>query len=147
MKDYLCKDCVHNNNGWCEKKKFNGLKKITECGDKKVEGYFSAKEKQSYDNSIKEIFHPINTTEYKNFGKREEFYNIQRQIEAMDSNSTITDVKQIMVNMGQMLNIEEKIQGIAIDYKIDKDIINESKVLNSKWLKEVGTYKGGIQYR
>jgi len=145
MKEYLCKNCIHNNNGWCEKKKFNGLKKITECIDKKVEGYFSAEERQNYNDNIKEVFHPVNTTEYKNFGKREEFYNVQRQIEAMDNNSTITNVKQIMVNLGQMLDIEEKIQGIAIDYEIDQDIIDGSKTLNNKWLKEFGAYKGEIQ--
>mgnify|MGYP000960408138 CR=1 FL=1 len=141
MKDYLCKDCIYNNNGWCEKRKFNGLKKmdIAKCSDKK----FVAEERQNYNNSIKRI----DTTGYKNFGKREEFYNIQRQIEAMDNNSTITEVKQIMVNMGQMLDIEEKIQGIAIEYEIDKNIIDGSKALNNKWLKEIGAYKGGIQFK
>lgn len=34
-KEYLCKDCEHNNNGWCKELKFNGLKKITECEHKK----------------------------------------------------------------------------------------------------------------
>ena len=35
MASYLCKDCVSNNNGWCETMKVNGLKKITECGNYK----------------------------------------------------------------------------------------------------------------
>ena len=136
MKDYLCKDCVHNNNGWCKKRKFNGLKNIAKCTNKQA----ILEEKQN-DNSTNKI----NTIGYKNFGKREEFYNIQRQLEAMDNNSTIADVKQIMVNLGQMLDIEEQIQGIAIEYEIDQDIVDGSKYYNNKWLKEVGAYKGGIQ--
>lgn len=31
MKDYICKSCKHNNNGWCLKLKKNGLTKIQEC--------------------------------------------------------------------------------------------------------------------
>jgi hypothetical protein len=38
-KDYYCKDCGHNNNGWCPKKKKNGLKDITakDCNEKTLE--------------------------------------------------------------------------------------------------------------
>jgi len=28
MAEYLCKNCKENNNGWCPKKKTNGLKKL-----------------------------------------------------------------------------------------------------------------------
>lgn len=31
QKDYLCKDCLENNNGWCKKLKKQGLKQITSC--------------------------------------------------------------------------------------------------------------------
>lgn len=30
-KDYLCKNCTENNNGWCNKLKKQGLKQITSC--------------------------------------------------------------------------------------------------------------------
>lgn len=30
-KDYLCKNCIENNNGWCNKLKKQGLKQITSC--------------------------------------------------------------------------------------------------------------------
>ena len=33
-KDYLCKDCEHNNNGWCPIIERNGLKNITSCANK-----------------------------------------------------------------------------------------------------------------
>lgn len=38
-KEYYCKDCGYNNNGWCPKKKKNGLKDITanNCNDKILE--------------------------------------------------------------------------------------------------------------
>ena len=39
MKNYLCKDCRYNNNGWCNKHSFNGLKKVTDCEDYKVDDY------------------------------------------------------------------------------------------------------------
>ena len=35
-KDYFCKDCDHNNNGWCERNKCQGLKDIKKCKDKTV---------------------------------------------------------------------------------------------------------------
>lgn len=34
-KDYLCKNCIHNNNGWCNKLKKQGLKQITSCEEYK----------------------------------------------------------------------------------------------------------------
>lgn len=36
MRDYLCKDCPNNNNGWCTVKKCQGLKSITECEHKDI---------------------------------------------------------------------------------------------------------------
>lgn len=27
-KNYICQDCVNNNNGWCTVRKCNGLKKL-----------------------------------------------------------------------------------------------------------------------
>ena len=37
---YKCQKCRYNNNGWCNIKRFNGLKKknIQECEDYKVDG-------------------------------------------------------------------------------------------------------------
>ena len=38
MSYYLCQDCKYNNNGWCTKKKMNGLKKkgIVRCADHEI---------------------------------------------------------------------------------------------------------------
>lgn len=105
-KDYLCKDCEYNNNGWCKKKEFNGLKKITECNDKKVEGYLS--EQGQYED--------INYEGYKNMGKREIFHTIQQQLNAMKNTDTVLTVKQIMVNLEKLLLIGEKVHGIETEY-------------------------------
>lgn len=37
MSNYLCQNCKNNNNGWCNAKKMNGLKKknITKCEEYK----------------------------------------------------------------------------------------------------------------
>jgi hypothetical protein len=141
-KDYLCKDCEYNNNGWCKKKEFNGLKKITECGDKKVEGYLSEQGQQKYNSIVDEQHQDINYEEYKNMGKREIFHTIQQQLNAMKNTDTVLTVKQIMVNLEQLLLIGEKVHGIKTEYIIDEDIFNHSKFISAKWLKEVGGYKG-----
>lgn len=135
-KDYFCKDCGENNNGWCKKRGIQGLKSITECADKpnnnpKIESSKDLKD--------------VKDGAYKQFGKREMFYNIQRQMSAIEADSTIEDkfilVKQVMVSFETMLQIEEEIHGIALDYLIDQDIHEDSKKLSQKWFMEVGTYR------
>ena len=141
-KEYFCKDCVHNNNGWCKEKKFNGLKKVTECESKRVEGYLSEEGQVQYNETVDSLYKEIDYTPYKNFGKREMFYHIQMQLEAMGNDLTVKDVKQIMVNLEKVLQIGEQIQGIEAEYEIDKDIIKASKFISNKWFDEVGEYKG-----
>ena len=135
-KDYLCKDCDNNNHGWCNYLKKNGLKDITNCSEKKVNNVLI----NQNTNSDKEK--EFDTMPYKVFGKREMFFIIQQQLQAMNDEDTVKTVKQIMVNLNKMIEIEEQIHGIACDYMIDEDIINNSKILTNYWLKEVGEYKG-----
>lgn len=142
-KDYLCKDCEYNNNGWCKKKEFNGLKKITECNDKKVEGCLSEQGKQEYNSEVDKLYEDVNYKGYKNMGKREIFYTIQQQLDAMKNTDTVLTVKQIMVNLEKLLLIGEKVHGIETEYIIDEDIIEDSQLISDMWLKEVGEYKGG----
>ena len=141
-KEYFCKDCVHNNNGWCPIKKMNGLKTVTECKDKRIEGYLSENESESYIKGLESISEPVDHTPYKNYGKREMFFHIQQQLEAMENDLTVKDVKQLMVNLERMLQISEQIQGIETEYEIEQDIINSSKFISNKWFNEVGEYKG-----
>lgn len=81
----------------------------------------------------------------KQFGKRDMFYNIQRQMLAIDDNSDIEDkylaFKEIMVEIEKMLKIEEQLHGISIDYEIDSDIINDSKRISFIWSAELKNKK------
>jgi hypothetical protein len=83
----------------------NGLKKITECKDKKVEDYLSETRQEEYNEVVDNLYKDIDYTPYKNYGKREMFFYIQQQLEAMDNNLTVKDVKQLMVNLEKMLKI------------------------------------------
>jgi hypothetical protein len=134
-KDYFCKDCLHNNNGWCKKRRIQGLKNITNCQEKLTAHYEKIKPQEDK-NSRPEA--------YKQFGKREMFHNIQRQMLAIDEDNGVDkyhSLKQIMVNLEKMLQVEERIHGIATDYLIDQDIIDSSKAISGHWLKEVGEFK------
>lgn len=130
-KDYLCKDCEFNNNGWCKKRKIQGLKDIVVC-----------EFKPSLTSIEDEEF---NSGTYKQFGKREMFHNIQMQMIGIDRDETIEDkfktLKQVMVNLEQMLQAEESIHGIAMEYSIDEDIYNDSRAISDEWLNEVGQYR------
>lgn len=147
MGGYLCKDCKSNNYGWCEKLKFNGLKKILECKYKEVKVYSPEDKEVDCHPSIftsEEETPETNPHEgregyeaYKSMGKREIFYTIQRELNSMSSSSTILDVKKVMVNLEQLLLITEGIHGIQTECEIDEDVINASKLMSSSWAKEV----------
>lgn len=130
-KDYLCKDCQFNNNGWCKKKSIQGLKNISECEFK--------------NNSVIEDDEEFDSGMYKQFGKREMFHAIQGQMIGIDRDESIEDkfkiLKQVMVNLEQMLQAEESIHGIAMEYSIDEDIHKDSMAISNKWLNEVGQYR------
>ena len=131
-KSYLCKDCEFNNNGWCKKRKIQGLKDILICDEFKNDSNINDEE--------------FNGEMYKQFGKREMFYHIQNQIIGIERDESTEDkfkiLKQVMVNLESMLQIEEKIHGIAMEYSIDGDIHEDSISISNKWMREVGKYKG-----
>lgn len=131
-KDYFCKDCQHNNNGWCNLHKKQGLKNIAYCADK----HNNEKMKSAKNTKIAD----------KQFGKREMFHNIQKQMVAIENDKTVVDkftvLKQVMVNLEKVLSIEEQIHGISLDYELDEDILESSKKISDRWLETVGEYKG-----
>lgn len=130
-KDYLCKDCEFNNNGWCKKRSIQGLKNITECEFKPSP---TSIDDEEFDSGM-----------YKQFGKREMFHAIQGQMLGIDRDESIEDkfktLKQVMVNLEQMLQAEETIHGIAMEYSIDEDIHRDSMMISNDWLNEVGQYR------
>lgn len=131
---YLCKDCDFNNNGWCNKRKMQKLKEVKKCTFKEIEG-IQIYEKQE---SLKK---EDNSEAYKNFGRRDFLYNMQRQIIAMESKGeesiSLDELKLLMVGLDQTLKISESIFGIKLDYMIDQDIFNHSNAIVEKWSKDI----------
>lgn len=130
-KSYLCKNCEFNNNGWCKKRNIQGLKNILICDEFKNDSNINDEE--------------FNGEMYKQFGKREMFYHIQNQMIGIERDESTGDkfkiLKQVMVNLESMLQIEEQIHGIALEYSIDGDIHEDSISISNKWMNEVGKYK------
>lgn len=131
-KDYLCKDCEFNNNGWCKKRSIQGLKNIVVC--------------EFNPNSPEVEAEDFCCGTYKQFGKREMFHNIQMQMIGIDRDESVEDkfktLKQVMVNLEKMLQAEESIHGIALEYSVDEDIYKDSMSISNEWLNKVGQYKG-----
>lgn len=138
MKNYFCKDCLENNNGWCNLHKKQGLKAITSCNDKRTE-YTTDSNKEIDTRGSEAIFRVI--------GKREMFQTIQSQMLAIDSDPSIDDrfiaLKQVMVNLEQMLNVHEQLFEVDkyTNSEIDRGIREDSKKISQYWLNIVGDYK------
>lgn len=145
-KTYLCKNCEHNNNGWCNKLKKQGLKTITECE------FLSLKEDTTLkvDNSLNDTSNTdecdfFGNTEddiaHRVYGKREMFYHLSRQVLGMEeqglTNISIKELKELFVNLHQSLLMDEKIFGIKTTCETDEFIVNNSKELINKWIDEL----------
>ena len=119
-KDYLCKKCEYNNNGWCTKRKIQGLKNITECN-------------VITENTNKEMDY----TPYKTYAQREIFFHICSNIEAMTKEKDVIDVKElktVMLSFDKILKVNEKLFGIQTEYEVEKGIIDSCNGLMNKWV-------------
>lgn len=137
-KDYLCKKCKHNNNGWCNELKKQGLKSITECSSISLKDEFTdnkttSNPEKDYDifgNSKSDIAHRV-------YGKREMFYHICCQVLGMEEKGltsiSIQELKELFVNINTTLDIDEKIFGIETTSEVDEKIVNSSKNLIKSW--------------
>lgn len=118
---------MHNNNGWCNKRKIQGLKNITECE-------FITDTAAVADDT------DLDCLQNKQFGKREMLFIIQKQILAIhksdDCSDKFTALKTTMVSLEKMLQMEEEINGIAFDSMIDRDIYESSKKISQIWSQE-----------
>lgn len=129
-KNYLCKDCDHNNNGWCNKLRKQGLKDITECESKIVNGI----DLNTSLNSNTEDFTP-----HRVYGKIEMLNTICRQIIAIESDGkteiSLDKLKSLLVNLNTTLEVDSKIFGVSITDEMDKAIIESNKAIIKEWKK------------
>lgn len=125
-KSYLCKDCEHNNYGWCKKKKRQNLKSVTSCEYKGGKADIEAIFKTKYSHEA-----------HKVLGKREMFLHVCLQILAMErkgkNSVSLDELKKILISTNEMLNVDETVHGVALDYLIDGDIVNSSKSIVEQW--------------
>ena len=118
-KNYLCKDCKHNKNGWCTERKMQGLKNITEC-------YIITEDTNK----------EIDYMPYKTYAQREIFFHICSNIEAMTKEKDVIDVKElknVMLSFNKILKVNEKLFGMQTEYEIEKNIIIRCNNLMNKW--------------
>lgn len=131
MKNYLCKDCINNNHGWCPIQNRNKLKEITVCSYKDNGEDPFAKTENSDDSIV-----PFNNESIRITGKREMLHNIQRQIFAMEkeySGNTLNEIKKVLVSLSDMLGVEESVHGVTYSSEIDKDIKITSNQISNHW--------------
>ena len=155
-KDFLCKDCVHNNHGWCKAIKRNKLKEIDKCaikddGSKKVElrpfeelleapAYTEEKivEPKEYQKipQPRPIFikKDDDSFEHEVLGKRQMLWTIQRQAIAIKEDDTVEnkfeELCKCINSLAKHQNFSETI-GNFEDILMETDVmmINDSKRL------------------
>lgn len=135
---YLCKDCIHNNHGWCKAIKRNKLKEIEKC-DMKDDG----SKKQVSDISIEA---PAYIEEEKDMsfenqllGKRMMLWYIQRQAMAIKENNNLGLDKfealcHCLNSIEKVLSHEEVLFNIdsIIDTETDRLMIKDSKLIATR---------------
>ena len=144
-KDYICKDCVHNNHGWCKALKRNKLKEIDKCamkdnGSKPIklrpfEEFITYNEPQT----------PVEPKEdkcmdeaYRVLGKRDMLWNVQRQALAIKQNTSISETEkfkalcQCINSLSKTLEFSEKLYEVdfIIESEIDEMMIQDSKKIS-----------------
>ena len=136
-KDYICKTCMHNNHGWCDKLKKQGLSKIFECKDyselnscsEVVDNYkeeFGLRSTNSKD--LEQIFQIG-----KMLGSRELLLNIQKQVLSLKKqNKTLSndDWFGLLQAIEHSLSQTEMINNVSVDdlnYETDRMIYNATK--------------------
>lgn len=153
-KDYLCKDCVHNNHGWCKAIKRNKLKEIDKCAMKddgskqqKLKPFEELLEAPAYvEENIVEpkqyekipqprpilIKKDDNTFEHETLGKRIMLWTIQRQAIAIAKDDTVEnkfeELCRCIVNISGAQTVTERIGNFNdILMESDEIVIEDSK--------------------
>ena len=110
-----CKKCNFNNNGWCKKYKMQKPKAIVKC------------EEDKNDDKIE-----CCNEKYIVNGKMQQFSNIIRQIEANPECCT-NEFKEVLKTLYNDLEINIKIHGIALDYEMDKILLEDLRYRMRQW--------------
>ena len=152
-KNYICQDCVNNNNGWCTVRKCNGLKKlnITSCNtyeskDNGIDKPYEVTNQPTYPRPprpgvISEQI-KLNRQAHRVLGKREMLWKIQSQAVAINQDNNMSyeekykGLVECIKNFGSHLEFEEKLWNVdsIIDSMIDEDMIRDSKYMNNNML-------------
>lgn len=146
MADYLCRDCVHNNHGWCKALKRNKLKEIDKCamkddGSKKLElRPFEKLVNAEPQLPVEPAKEEVNTEAYRVLGKREMLWHIQRQAIAIKNDTEISEASKFemlchclnAISLSQ--EFSEKIHDVnkIINSEIDMMMIEDSKLINTR---------------
>lgn len=153
-KDYICQDCVNNNNGWCTVRKCNGLKKlnVTSCNtyeskseDNHDKPYIATVNQPTYPRPLRPTSNSehvrLNREAHRVLGKREMLWKIQSQIVAINEDDMSYEEKykslvECVKNFGSHLEFEEKLWNVdsIVDSMIDEGMIKDSKYMNNNML-------------
>lgn len=141
-KDYICKYCDNNKNGWCIVRKCQGLKSITECEVKNIKSLEDNTENGS-SNKLKNFkLNNIDETS-KIFGKLEMLWSIQKQVLVIDEDiaeeekfnavlKVLNSIEQMLVFSEDLYNVCEAIKGSVIDSDIMMDSMHMAKIIKEK---------------
>lgn len=135
-KDYICKDCPHNNHGWCKERRIQGLKSITKCSiyDKYIMPDVEEPE-------VDQIYERI-MGEVTNYWKiQNQFMVILNNVEKKDDydyESAFKDTIKAFNAIGKILNVSMNIHDIKDYDNIDGDIIRNVKAMHTEMVKKYG---------
>ena len=135
-KDYICKDCPHNNHGWCKERRIQGLKSITKCSiyDKYIMPDVEEPE-------VDQIYERI-MGEVTNYWKiQNQFMVILNNVEKKDDydyESAFKDTIKAFNAIGKILNVSMNIHDIKDYDNIDGDIIRNVKAMHIEMVKKYG---------
>ena len=145
MSDYICKDCIHNNYGWCKAIKRNKLKEIEKCAMK--DNGSETKELRPFEElktTPKTIEVPkkenakVVTESHRVVGKREMLWHIQRQALAIKQDNSISakdKFGKLCICLNSTAEVQDYLEELydvdrIIDSEIDVMMIEDSKKIN-----------------
>lgn len=132
--DYICKNCPHNNYGWCKERKIQGLKSITECDihDKYIMP--DVEEEHMEEPKVDEFYE-------RTMGELTMLWKLHLQFVAILENKDLSSTDPILIDLLQAINNISKVTydaakvtnvvNIAINADmLDSDIVRSIENMN-----------------